>query len=173
MPSSFSARLMNKWHRYTEVNKSAQEYVEKFDEFLIRCNALNTEVRAQILPRFRAELREDLRAELREDLRTELLAREITKHKKAYTLVQDLDVVTVPPLRATLKQPNSPRVSTLTPSKDRLQRTRWILKARVLRIKTRTLTKSPQTDSHNQMLQVPRIWICSGQLLKPSQNCFS
>ena len=41
VPPSFSARLMDKWHRYTQGNKSAQEYVEKFDEFLIRCNAFS------------------------------------------------------------------------------------------------------------------------------------
>ena len=56
---SFSARLMDKWHRYTQGNKSAQEYVEKFDEFLIKCNAINTEGQAQIMSRFRVGLRED------------------------------------------------------------------------------------------------------------------
>ena len=60
-----------------------QEYVEKFDEFLIRCNALSTKGQSQILFRFRARLREDLR--------TKLLAREITELEKAYALVQDLD----------------------------------------------------------------------------------
>jgi len=34
-PPSFSARLMDNWHQYTQGNKSAKEYVEKFDEFLI------------------------------------------------------------------------------------------------------------------------------------------
>ena len=87
VPPSFSARLMDKWHRYTQGNKSAQEYVEKFDEFLIRCNALNTEGQAQIMSRFRAGLREELR--------TELLAREITKLEKAYALVQDLDATSL------------------------------------------------------------------------------
>jgi len=82
-PSSFSVRLMDKWHWYTLDNKSAQEYVEKFDEFLIRCNALSTEEQSQILSR--------LRAGLREDLWTELLAREITELEEAYSLVQDLD----------------------------------------------------------------------------------
>ena len=37
VPLSFSARLMDKWHQYTQGNKSAKKYVEKFDEFLIRC----------------------------------------------------------------------------------------------------------------------------------------
>ena len=78
VPPSFSACLMDKWHRYTQGNKLAQEYVEKFDEFLIRCNAINTKGQAQIMSRFIAGLRE---------LRTELLAREITELGKAYALV--------------------------------------------------------------------------------------
>ena len=81
---SFSACLKDKWHRYTHGNKSAPKYVEKFDEFLVRCNTLSTEGKSQVLFRFRAGLRDDLR--------TELLARKITKFEKAYALVQDLDV---------------------------------------------------------------------------------
>jgi len=30
--SSFSAHLMDNWHQYTQGNKSAKEYVEKFNE---------------------------------------------------------------------------------------------------------------------------------------------
>ena len=81
---------MNKWHRCTQGNKSAQEYVEKFDEFLIKCNATNTEGQAQIMYMFRAGLRDDLR--------TELLAREVTELEKAYALVQDLDAAKSNPL---------------------------------------------------------------------------
>jgi len=33
---SFSANLMDNWHQHTQGNKSAKEYVEKFDKFLIR-----------------------------------------------------------------------------------------------------------------------------------------
>jgi len=33
--SLFSARLMDKWYRYTQGNKSGHEHVQKFDEFLI------------------------------------------------------------------------------------------------------------------------------------------
>ena len=84
VPPSVNAHLIDKWHRYTQGNKSAQEYVKKFDEFLIRCTAINIEGKAQILSRFRAGLRDDLR--------TELLAHEVTKLEKAYALVQDLDV---------------------------------------------------------------------------------
>jgi len=85
VPLSFSARLIDKWHRYIQGNKSAQEDMEKFDEFLIRCNALNTEGQAQIFSIFRTKLIDDLR--------TKLLAREITGRRKVYALVQDLDAV--------------------------------------------------------------------------------
>jgi len=135
VPPSFSARLMDKWHRYTQGNKSAQEYVEKFDEFLIRCNAIDTEGQAQILSRFRAGLRDNLR--------TELLAHEVTELEKAYALVQDLDATKLTPsIRVTHKQPNLLRVSTLTVFIARLLPTELILKARVLRTKARVLIKS-------------------------------
>ena len=64
MPSSFSARLMDNWHPYTQDNKYANECVEKFDEFLIGCSTLNKKGEAQILSRFRAGLRDDLQIEL-------------------------------------------------------------------------------------------------------------
>ena len=47
VPPPVSARLMDKWHWYTQGNKSAKEYVEKFDEFFIRCNTLSTEGQSQ------------------------------------------------------------------------------------------------------------------------------
>jgi len=40
VPPSFSTRLMDNWHQHTQGNKSAKEYIEKFDEFLIRCSTL-------------------------------------------------------------------------------------------------------------------------------------
>jgi len=75
MPPSYYARLLDRWYQFNQGNKSAKEYIAKFDEFLIRW-ALNTEGETQILSRFRVELREDLR--------TELLARRVTKLEKAY-----------------------------------------------------------------------------------------
>ena len=80
---SFSARLINNWHQHAQGNKSTKEYVEKFDEFLIRCSTLHKEGEAQILSRFRAGLRDDLRIEL--------LARGVKELEVTYALVQDLD----------------------------------------------------------------------------------
>jgi len=135
VPPSFSARLMDKWHRYTQGNKSAQEYVEKFDDFLIRCNAINTDGKAQILSRFRAGLRDDFRIEH--------LARKITELEKAYALVQDLMRPSLTPsLKVTHKQPDLLQVSTLAVSKARLLPIEWILKVRVLRTKAMVLMRS-------------------------------
>ena len=33
VPPLFSDRLMDKWHQYSQDNKSTKEYVAKFDEF--------------------------------------------------------------------------------------------------------------------------------------------
>ena len=51
---SFSVHLMDNWHQLTQGNKSAKAYVEKFDEFFIRCSTLHREGEAQILFKFRA-----------------------------------------------------------------------------------------------------------------------
>jgi len=32
---------MNKWHQYTQGNKSEKKYVTKFDEFLTRYSTIN------------------------------------------------------------------------------------------------------------------------------------
>jgi len=37
---SFSDRLMDKLHQYTQGNKSAKKYVTKFDEFFIKMQYL-------------------------------------------------------------------------------------------------------------------------------------
>ena len=66
VPPSFSAHLMDNWHQHTQGNKSTKEYVEKFDEFLIRWSTLHRENESQILFRFRAGLRDGLRTELLE-----------------------------------------------------------------------------------------------------------
>jgi len=80
---SFSARLIDNWHQHTQGNKTAKEYVLKFDEFLIRCSTLHKKGEAQILSK--------IRAGLRDNLRIELLAGEVSEWKAAYALIQNLD----------------------------------------------------------------------------------
>ena len=75
----------NNWHQHTQGNKSAKEYVEKFDEFLIRYNTLHKKSENQILFRFKVSLRDDLR--------TELFARRVNELETVYAFVQDLDSV--------------------------------------------------------------------------------
>ena len=48
VPPSFITRFMDNWHQHTQGNKSAKEYVEKFDEFLVRCCTLHKEVKLKI-----------------------------------------------------------------------------------------------------------------------------
>jgi len=62
---------MEKWHQYTQGNKSVKEYVEKFDEFLIRCSTLH-------------KIRE---VGLKDDLRTELLTKRVNELEAAYVLI--------------------------------------------------------------------------------------
>ena len=83
MPTSYYDRVLDSKQRFTQGTKSAKDYFAQFDEFLTRCNALSIENDVQVLSQFRAGLKEDLR--------TELLARGVTKLKKAYALVQDLN----------------------------------------------------------------------------------
>jgi len=78
VPLIFSYHLMDNWHQYTQGNKSAKEYVAKFDEFSIKCSTINKEGQIQILSKFRVRLREDLRAEL--------FARGVTQLGKDYAL---------------------------------------------------------------------------------------
>ena len=80
---SFSQKLLDKWNRLTQGNKSATEYIAKFDEYLNRCGAIEFESPEQILSRFRSHLRDDYRREL--------IARGITTLEQAYQLVTDLD----------------------------------------------------------------------------------
>ena len=75
VPPSYYTRLLDRWHRFTQGNKSAKEYVAEFDKFLIHCSVLGEEREEQVMSRFRAGLREDLR--------NKLLTRGITELGKA------------------------------------------------------------------------------------------
>ena len=109
---------MDNWHQHTQGHKSAKEYVEKFDKFLIRCSTLHKESEAQILSRFRVGLRDDIQ--------TELLVRGVNELEAAYALVQDLDSARTShalksyDYRTSVPRPSPPsqphRSSTQTPS---------------------------------------------------------
>ena len=57
VPPSFS--LLDKWNRLTQENKSATDYIARFDEYLNQCGAIKFESLEQILSRFRSGLRDD------------------------------------------------------------------------------------------------------------------
>jgi len=57
VPPSFSQQLLDKWNRWTQGNKSATDYIAKFDEYLNQCGAIELESLEQTLSRFRFGLR--------------------------------------------------------------------------------------------------------------------
>jgi len=145
-------------------NKSTKECVAKFDEFLVRCNTLNTEGYAQILSKFRAWFRGNLQ--------TELLAKGVTKLKPAklkagYALVQNLDSLSSSyntrsfDLKSSVFRTSSSsqfnKHNTQTPHIGIISR------ARVLKGKTKAKTPS-FLIFHNQMLQMSNLWTISYQL---------
>ena len=64
LPITFQDQLLDKWSRLTQGTRSATEYIEKFDEFLTRCNKFVDESPTVTLSRFRSGLCDDLRREL-------------------------------------------------------------------------------------------------------------
>ena len=79
-PVSHQGNLLDQWHDLRQDNKSTTEYVEQFEEYMIRSNA--TEDQPITLSRFRKGLNYDLQREL--------VARQISTLDDTYTLVQDL-----------------------------------------------------------------------------------
>lgn len=52
IPPSYEAHLLDQWHRFTQGNKSAKEYIDEFDKFLIRYGTLGEERVGQVMSRF-------------------------------------------------------------------------------------------------------------------------
>jgi len=75
VPSYYYDCLLDRWHRISKGQKSANEYVSKFYEFLNHYNILDKKSDAQVLFQFQVGLRVDLK--------DELWAREITELKRA------------------------------------------------------------------------------------------
>jgi len=73
---SLSHQLLDKWNKLTQGNKSATNYIAKFDEYLNRCGAVEFESLEQILSGFRSGLRDEYCREL--------IARGITTLEQAY-----------------------------------------------------------------------------------------
>ena len=106
-----SVNLLDKWNRWTQGNKSATDYIAKFDEYLNRCGAIELESPEQTLSRFRSDLRDDHRREL--------IVRGITTLEHAYQLVTDLDESIGSYFNRTNFRDNSKTATTSKPSFSR------------------------------------------------------
>jgi len=59
IPPSFSQNLLDKWNRLTKENKSANDYIAKFDEYLNRYGAIKFESPEHTLFRFSSGFKDD------------------------------------------------------------------------------------------------------------------
>jgi len=59
LPITFQEQL-DKWNGLTQGTRSGAYYIEKFDEFMTRCNKFVDESSMMTLSRFRSGLRDDL-----------------------------------------------------------------------------------------------------------------
>ena len=60
----FYKHFLERWRKISQGNKSAKEYVNKFDEFLNSYNILGKQSDIQVFSQFCAGLRKDLEHEL-------------------------------------------------------------------------------------------------------------
>ena len=81
LPMSYQQRLLDQWQRLTQDNKTVSEYVAKFDEFVMRCNIVESE--EATLSRFRSGLNEDIKGEL--------FLREVHDLDQAYQVAMDYE----------------------------------------------------------------------------------
>ena len=81
LPMSYQQRLLDQWQRLTQGNKTVSEYVAKFDEFVMRCNVVESE--AATLSRFRSGLNDDIKGEL--------FLREVHDLDQAYQVAMDYE----------------------------------------------------------------------------------
>ena len=96
LPMSYEQRLLDQWQRLTQGNKIVSEYISKFDEFVMRCNVVESE--AATLSRFRAGLYEEIQREL--------FLREVHDLYQAYQVARDCERFQRRPL---CRQPENPR----------------------------------------------------------------
>ena len=95
MPPHYYKFLLNRWRKSSQGNKYVKEYVNEFNEFLNCNNILGKQSDIQVFSQFCTGLRIYLKHEL--------CKCEITELKRAYTLIQDLDV---PKLSHTFRSQN-------------------------------------------------------------------
>lgn len=81
VPLSYQERLLDQWQSLRQGNMTAEEFIDKFKEFMLRCNV--NEDPSVTLARFRTGLRLELQREL--------IAHDVYSLERAYQLVQELE----------------------------------------------------------------------------------
>ena len=81
VPPSFSQHLLDKWNRQTQGNKSAINYIAKFDEYLYKCGAVEFDSSKQTLSRL---------GQILETNTTDSSQLEASRLEQTYQMVTDL-----------------------------------------------------------------------------------
>jgi hypothetical protein len=84
LPQSYRNKLLDQWNNLRQGNKSINEYITQFNDYMIRCAIRENE--AMTLRRFCKGLNDDLRKEVE--------FQGVSTLNQAYTLVQDYKLVT-------------------------------------------------------------------------------
>jgi len=84
LPQSYRNKLLDQWNNLKQGNKSINEYITQFNDYIIRCAIRENE--AMTLRRFCKGLNDDLRREV--------VFQGVSTLNQAYTLVKDYKLVT-------------------------------------------------------------------------------
>ncbi|KAJ6888273.1 hypothetical protein NC652_029341 [Populus alba x Populus x berolinensis] len=84
LPQSYRNKLLDQWNNLRQGNKSINEYIRQFNDYMIRCAIRESE--AMTLRRFCRGLNDDLRREV--------VFQGVSTLNQAYTLVKDYKLVT-------------------------------------------------------------------------------
>jgi hypothetical protein len=84
LPQSYRNKLLDQWNNLRQGNKSINEYITQFNDYMIRCAIRENE--AMTLRRFCKGLNDDLRKEV--------VFQGVSTLNQAYTLVQNYKLVT-------------------------------------------------------------------------------
>jgi len=83
LPQSYRTKLLDQWNNIRQGNKSINEYITQFNDYMIRCAIRESE--AMTLRRFCRGLNDDLRREV--------VFQSVSTLDQAYTLVKDYKLV--------------------------------------------------------------------------------
>jgi hypothetical protein len=84
LPQSYRNKLLDQWKNLRQGNKSINEYITQFNDYMMRCSIRKNE--AMTLRRFYKGLKDDLRREV--------VFQGVSTLDQTYTLVKDYKLVT-------------------------------------------------------------------------------